>query len=133
MRSTSERLPWLEDEPAIAGPDRAARPVSAPKVKGGRFLWPWYLLFALLIGLVGFGAWWLGTHQREAAPPELPAEEAVPIPVNRSPEPASNDAASAGDPALPAPPASTPIRCASWASRTGTRPPTRWASWRPIC
>lgn len=93
MDGTGERLPWLTDEPA---PKVAPR--SAPaKAKTGRAMWPVYLLFTLLIAAVGVGAWWLGTRQREAAPPELPAESPLAIPVapaqrQPAPEPALPEA-----------------------------------------
>lgn len=76
MAATSERLPWLNDEPAAAG---SATPA---KKKPGGAMWPWYLLLALVIAAVVAGAWWLSTA-KEAAPPELPAEQSIPIPVTQ--------------------------------------------------
>ncbi|GAA4001407.1 SPOR domain-containing protein [Sphingomonas humi] len=75
MAAPVERLPWLHDEPQ-------APAAAAPKRRAGA-MWPWYLLLLFLVGAVAAGAWWLGTA-REAAPPELPAEESIPIPVTRS-------------------------------------------------
>ncbi|WP_300975446.1 SPOR domain-containing protein [Sphingomonas sp. LHG3406-1] len=106
MRLTSERLPWLPDEPPVtapASPDVRAKPV-------GRAMWPWYLLLFLLVAMVAVGAWWLSTGQRDAAPPELPAETAIPVPVNRPAEPIAPaappaEAATAPVEALPAQPA----------------------------
>ncbi|UUR07786.1 SPOR domain-containing protein [Sphingomonas glaciei] len=46
-------------------------------------MWPWYLLLALVVAAVAAGAWWLSTG-KEAAPPELPAEQSIPIPVTQA-------------------------------------------------
>lgn len=81
MEGSSERLPWLTDEPPRKAASAAARP--AP---GGKAMWPWYLLLLLVVAAVGAGAWWLGTRQQEAPPPELPAEQSIPITVKRPPE-----------------------------------------------
>lgn len=93
MPVSSERLPWLDDEPAPAASPTATRAAPA-RIRTGRALLPLYLLLALLIVGVGIGAWWLGTRQRAAPPPELPAEATAPIPVN-APEPLAVDAAPA--------------------------------------
>jgi type IV secretory pathway VirB10-like protein len=79
MRIRDERLPWLTDEPAVA----ADRPAGSdrPSKGTGRLMWPWYLLLLLLVSGVALGAWWLGTRQREAPPPQLPVEEPIAIPV----------------------------------------------------
>ncbi|GAA4034795.1 hypothetical protein GCM10022281_13720 [Sphingomonas rosea] len=112
MRLTSERLPWLEDEPVAARPSAAARATSS-KGNAGRGMWPWYLLLALLVVAVGVGAWWLGTAQRDAAAPELPAEGPVSVPVNRAPAPTSPAPALSENtpltaPVVAPPPAPTP-------------------------
>ncbi|NJC05358.1 hypothetical protein GGQ97_001151 [Sphingomonas kaistensis] len=78
MAATSERLPWLNDEPAAAG---SAMPA---KKKPAGMMWPWYLLLALVVAAVGAGAWWLSTG-KEAAPPQLPAEQSIPIPITQAP------------------------------------------------
>lgn len=107
MQASSERLPWLNDEPP-RGPARAAK----RRTSGGFGMWPWYLLLLLLVGGVALGAWWLGTG-KDAAPPVLPAEQSIPIPVNR-PAPASDQAAAQQadvpppDPDLAAPPPARP-------------------------
>lgn len=75
--ATTERLPWLHDEP----PAPAAK--VAQRGRGGS-MWPWYLLLFLLVLAVGAGAWWLSTG-KEAAAPQLPAEESLPIPVTEAP------------------------------------------------
>jgi hypothetical protein len=76
MEGRGDRLPWLTDEPLA----RSAETARVPSA--GRAMWPWYLLLLLLVALVTVVAFWLGTRQHNAAPPELPAEEAVPIPLN---------------------------------------------------
>jgi len=80
MRLTSERLPWLTDEPVPELPPVA--PARPTRVRAGKAMWPWYLLLLALIALVAGGGWWLNTRQREAAPPQLPAEEPIAIPMN---------------------------------------------------
>jgi hypothetical protein len=89
MQSGNERLPWLADEPASAAATASARPSAAqtarPKPAGK--MWPFYLLLALLVGAVGLGAWWLGTRQHEAPPPQLPVESPLAIPVTRIEQP----------------------------------------------
>jgi hypothetical protein len=77
MATPTERLSWRHDEP----PAPAATVVQPGK---GGSMWPWYLLLLLLVAAVGAGAWWLSTG-KEAAPPQLPAEESLPIPVGRAP------------------------------------------------
>jgi hypothetical protein len=107
MRLRDESLPWLEDEPP-------ARAVPAARRTSTKALWPWYLLFLLLIAAVVTGAWWLSTG-KEAAPPTLPAEQSLPIPVNPS-EPA---------PAAPVEPLTedTPTVSADPAAQIRTEPP----------
>jgi hypothetical protein len=89
MQSGNERLPWLADEPAPAAATASARPAAAQvaRPKPGGKMWPFYLLLALLVGAVGLGAWWLGTRQRQAPPPQLPVEEPLAIPVTRIEQP----------------------------------------------
>lgn len=80
MRIRDERLPWLADEPApaLAGPSKQARSGASGTT---RAMWPWYLALLLLVAAVAAGAWWLGTRQREAPPPQLPVEEPLAVPV----------------------------------------------------
>jgi hypothetical protein len=86
MRIRDERLPWLADEPAPepAGPAKRVRTKSSGTT---RAMWPWYFLLLLLVGAVAAGAWWLGTRQREAPPPQLPAEQTIAVPVVGAGEP----------------------------------------------
>ncbi|WP_338502825.1 SPOR domain-containing protein [Sphingomonas kaistensis] len=77
MATPTERLSWRHDEP----PAPAAAIVQPGK---GGSMWPWYLLLLLLVAAVGAGAWWLSTG-KEAPPPQLPAEESLPIPVSQAP------------------------------------------------
>jgi hypothetical protein len=81
MRIRDERLPWLADEPAPvpAGPDTRTRSGRRGMT---RAMWPWYLALALLVAAVAAGAWWLGTRQREAPPPQLAVEEPTAIPLS---------------------------------------------------
>ncbi|WP_426266625.1 SPOR domain-containing protein [Sphingomonas sp. LHG3443-2] len=103
MAAPTERLPWLHDDPP-AKADAVAQPG-----KGGS-MWPWYLLLLLLVAAVGAGAWWLSTG-REAAPPQLPAEQSLPIPVTETqpaeqaltPEPLGNETAPVTTATQPAP------------------------------
>lgn len=89
MATPTERLPWLGDEPPV----KAA--AGVPQRRSG-WMWPWYLLFLLLIAAVGAGAWWLSTGE-EAPPPELPAEQSLPIPVTKAvPEGSSSQDAALG-------------------------------------
>lgn len=74
--ATTERLP-LKHDAALA-----RQAAAAPKRRGGS-MWPWYFLLLILIGAVGAGAWWL-SQGKEAARPELPAEQSVPIPVTQA-------------------------------------------------
>jgi len=74
MQVTGERLLPSSGEPR----SERAPPVEAA---AGSRMWPWYLLFGLLVLLVVGGTWWLGTRQRGAPPPELPAEEPASIPL----------------------------------------------------
>jgi hypothetical protein len=74
-------------------------------------MWPWYLLLTLLVAAVAVGAWWLSTG-KEAAPPMLPVEESIPIPVNRPVPPDAEPLAAeqASKSANPAAGALQPIR-----------------------
>lgn len=73
MDARGERVVLLRPEPS-ASPAATPTPTPASSPAPSRELWPWYLLFALLILLVAGGAWWLGTRQRSAPPPQLPVE-----------------------------------------------------------
>jgi hypothetical protein len=142
MQASSERLPWLADEPLKAA-RQAASPRPAPSA---RAMWPWYLLLLLLVSGVAAGLWWLGTEQQEAPPPELAAEQSIPIPVTRPApaapaEPLANAAAAAEaeaaaePPPLPArrrvqrraeaPPSSASPRSAPPAERSQSATPSR--------
>jgi cell division protein FtsN len=118
MTQAGERLPWLTDEPAKATPAAPAAARRSPAGRKAPSMWPWYLLLALLVAAVAGGAWWLGTRQKEAPPPQLPAEEPVAIPVAEAPGP--------GEP-LP-PPAPAP---AEQAAPTPSAPPATSAPPRP--
>nr|WP_314442893.1 SPOR domain-containing protein [uncultured Sphingomonas sp.] len=76
MAAPTERLPWLHDEP----PAGAATAAQVARKKPALPMWPWYLLLLVLVGAVAAGAWWLSTAE-EAAPPQLPAEQSLPIPA----------------------------------------------------
>lgn len=116
--ATTERLPWLHDEPSAS-----AAKVAQPRKAGS--MWPWYLLLLLLVAAVGAGAWWLSTGQ-EAAPPQLPAEQSLPIPVTEAPpaeqamapEMLGNEAAS-----VAAAPQTAPAPNAQPITRTASRRP----------
>lgn len=133
MRIRDERLPWLPDEPAPA----AAAPSSPAPVKAGtaKAMWPWYLLLLLLVVGVAVGAWWLGTRQREAPPPELPAEVPLPIPMTEGP-PGNVTAAQVASPAAEDPmpaltgaPTAAPAPASRVAGRSRSEPaPARTGS-----
>lgn len=130
MQASGERLPWLSDEPGRIPAAAPAAPVPAPPA---RAMWPWYLLFAALIAVVAVGAWWLGTRQREAPPPELPAEQAGPsetvsVPSVEPPaaalaEPSPEADAEASEEPRPAPPPAPVARPGRSAEASATRKP----------
>lgn len=98
MQAPPERLPWLNDEPPRG-------PVTAAQRAPGVGMWPWYLLLLLLVAGVAVGAWWLATG-KQAAPPVLPVEQSIPIPINRpapsaEPEPIAVDEPQAAEVAEP--------------------------------
>lgn len=126
MRIRDERLPWLPDEPEPA--PVAAGPAPASKAPApGRAMWPWYLLLLLLTAAVAGGAWWLGTRQREAPPPQLPVEEPVALPITRiepAPAPAAETPGVAAEPpATPVPAGETTREQIRRTATAGERPP----------
>lgn len=114
MAASTERLPGQHDTAPVQASGRSAR-------QGTDSIWPWYLVLLLLISAVGAGAWWLSTG-REAPPPELPAEESLPIPVTQDPA-AANENPAESESVVPEPVSDDPLVAAAPTTSRVAGPP----------